>query len=544
MLDHLNENQRLAATHLGSPLIIIAGPGTGKTTTLIARIEHLIKEQGVAPSHILALTYTRKAAEEIRTRLGSTRDKKGPWIGTFHQLGHYIAHPDKEKLPIIPEPDRIALIKDLLKKTKLKDSFGLREAIQHISHFKQLGEPSELVEGYNTQLKEMGMRDYDDILIDAYTDLTSQKDGQYWPWTHILVDEFQDTNALQYKILKALAATHTNICAIGDPLQSIYSFQGATPTIFDQFAADFPSQRTIRLDINYRSGTDIVGLAKSLYPNGTYYSSASDKPGEAMAMASIDDYAEARWVLKKIQEITGGTDLLESGNMRALSDGHDLSFKDIAILYRTHFSGRFIEKALRQSGIPFYKVGEESFFQSAIMQNFLTFLENIDNLALTEALEAFYLQATPRTEEKDAINSILHHHIAQEQTIETFLQEIEGLRNNEFYDTDANRVTLMTMHAAKGQEFESVFIIGCNEGTMPCIRKRKGYESDPEEEKRLFYVALTRAKQKLFITSHAPSPFIQLLDTAYLSVQKDARYTRDVARKEKRALEKAQQKLF
>lgn len=565
ILRQLNARQRVAATHGDGPVAVIAGPGTGKTLTLTARIAYLIGKKHVPANRIVVLTFTRKAAQEIKERLRSNKIK-APWVGTFHQLGNYMTDLDDEQLPttkqsVISEGERLAVIKDI---TNLK-AFALKEISMLISHFKQQEwldrhtEIAQLIHAYNQFLQEHGYCDYDDMLINVYHRLEQRRDtdvkrGPY----HVLVDEFQDTNPLQYKICTTLGGYHNNLFVIGDPLQSIYSFQGASPLVFENFARDFPTQTLIQLAINYRSTRNIVGVATSFFPKNASYVPATEEEGEVVIVSTLDIYAEARWIIQKIQQMIGGTDLLQSGTMNHLNDRPAIMFKSFAVLYRTHHTGRAVEKTLQQSGMPYQKIGEESFFQERAMQYLINMVKYVTTgekkyIEHEQALKKIEGPFTLRklldlsiklyriSEEHQAMmQSILHHYFSMPNGINAFLAYIDKLERQEFYDNTADKVTLTTMHGSKGLEFDYVFLYGFD----PFISKHRGYATHIEEEKRLLYVAITRAKKKLFVLNSTSSPFKKLFHTSYSTHIVDQKFEKDKKRKEKYALKKAQQKLF
>jgi superfamily I DNA/RNA helicase len=608
-VDTLNSQQKQAAQAGDGPVIIIAGPGTGKTKTLTARLGFLVAH-GVAPSKILALTFTKKAAEEMRQRFAHSSNTAGPApqyphknfmtskksfagsplgvtpgfassvgshnseavISTFHALCFNLLTEKLGKAPqIIAEPARLALIKNLPKPAELKNT-STRELSLLISRAKNMADSSpavhKIVAGYNRELAAQDLCDFDDILLrvnDLLQQDTSWRAALQARFAHILVDEFQDTNALQYQLLQHMRGTN-NIFVIGDPQQSIYGFRGADGDIFAKFRQDFPNAMNITLSINYRSASQVVALANALYPDMPPLTAHSKITGQVRAVEVLNEYSEANWVLAEIQKIIGGSDM-----QRAVSDdGRQLrhALGDIAVLYRSRTVARTMQKILADSGIPVQVVGEGSPYDAPSVQIILQLLTNLVDAsrpaiikglttrhiaALLQKLNtaqpplhiAEHIMEICKLEPNNAIRQLLTA-LVQHKTLADAVAYFDQLATQNFYDPRADAVTLLTIHASKGLEFAHVFLVGAEEGVLPSER------GEPAEEKRLFYVAATRAKERLdvlhtkmrggqkatmsqFITECAPSVLPRMIDAALVTDQRRA---------QKRKAKRSQTSLF
>jgi DNA helicase-2/ATP-dependent DNA helicase PcrA len=525
-MNKLNEKQRQAVESGEGPIVIVAGPGTGKTKTLTARIAHLV-QHGVDPEKILALTFTVKAAREMHERVELLVDKVPP-ISTIHALGYQVlrgAEPDKV-LAFISEGDRLALLKSLTRPKELS-SLPARDLALAISNAKgSVGEirPAlkSVLKQYQAALAEKGLVDFDDLLYRAH-DLLNHSPSLQKTWqqkySYILIDEFQDTSELQWQLIKLILG-NDNILVIGDPKQSIYGFRGASADMFAVFRQDFPDCTEITLDINYRSAQKIVAIASAMFPGKDALSAYSKEQGSVRAIRTMNELSEADLVLSLIEQGIGGSDLLkasvESGGRR---------FRDFAILYRTHQAARTVQRKLHDSGIPFQVVGEGSPYEQPDIQAIIgallwfargeqvpvvkgfsegqvrTLLEGIDVAqpvshvaqAVADAF-AFGGDDHKRQRVSQFIGTLVRF---DRQGLETCADYFEQIRDNDFYDPQADAVTLLTIHASKGLEFSHVILIAAEEGILPHIRKTA--ETDFDEERRLFYVAVTRAKDQLDI---------------------------------------------
>lgn len=602
-----NKQQQQAVEAGNGPVAIIAGPGTGKTKTLVARITFLI-DAGVPPASILALTFTKKAAGEMASRVGGTTgsiSRQGrvmfsllglersvyasesksavapsvagassglPRISTFHALCFELVREKLGEPPaFISEPARLALIKKLPKAVALK-GVSIRELSLLISRAKNMAtdntDIARLVGTYNAALRQQNLHDFDDLLLQTRNLL---RDDPAWRvhiqnrFTHILVDEFQDTNALQYEILQLLRANQ-NLFVIGDPLQSIYGFRGADGDIFARFLHDFASAITIVLTTNYRSAGSIVNLANAIFTDAPQLHAHSKNAGMAQVVEVLNEYREADWVLDTIQTAIGGSDL-----QRAVSDdarAEHRTLRDFAVLYRSRHAARALQKAFETSGLPFQIVGEGSPYDQPAVQAVIQILAQLadpgrkavakgfSEQQISVLLQKLDAQQTPHKLAEDIVAAFalpvdatmrqLFSVLVRFKTAQEAVNYFDGIATQDFYDPQADAITLLTVHAAKGLEFAHVFLIAAEEGILPSTR------GDAAEEKRLFYVAATRAKEQLDILyadkrggEHTQlSRFVAAIDPKILPRNKDANFVKDQRLAQKRQAKRAQTSLF
>jgi len=580
-LESLNREQRRAVEAGDGPLLIVAGPGTGKTKTLTMRIVYLIEHDHVPADHILALTFTKKAAEEMSSRvehlLGSAKRAR-PHITTFHALCHELLGGE---LQFITEPQRLQVIKQLSRPTTLKQ-MSPRELGLRISRVKNKAEEDEdltkMVVAYDAALEELGMLDFDDLLTRVDALLSSDetvRNKLHERFRYILVDEFQDTNKLQYDLLQQLRG-NDNLFVIGDPLQSIYGFRGASGDIFERFKADFPKAHEIVLTRNYRSAPEVVALSNALFAEAPQLQAHKTTPGTVHAVQVLNEYSEASWVLDEIQRAIGGGDML-----RAVSDDDarmHRTLKDFAILYRSRIAAGAMQKALEESGLPYQVVGDGSPYEEAKVQAIIALMKSAQT-GEAPHLEGF--SAGQSAAIKDLLGQtegVLPHTLAEKiiallgfentlaltqfvgslvrfTTLAEAVAHFEKIAETTFYDPDVDAITLLTIHASKGLEFPSVFLIGAEEGILPYVgpwQKKDTNKYPDDEERRLFYVATTRAKDQLAIlhtTKRAGQPahlshFAQELSPEVLPQEVDAHFETDQRRAVKRAIKRSQQTLF
>ncbi|MBF0523613.1 MAG: UvrD-helicase domain-containing protein [Deltaproteobacteria bacterium] len=485
ILGPLNMDQQRAVTLPPGPLLIMAGPGTGKTRTLSSRVTYLIQRGLARPQEILAITFTRKAAAEMAHRIKAQVPQPGsdnpapeltshsllnsfspgatnfldiypdnfPTVCTFHALaGHILSLSSRRDYRIIDEDTRLALARQITHGTPIRP----RELVDLVSGLKQqLAWPPAadstidkellaLLTAYDLKLQEDNALDFDDLIHQAVKllqeDATRLKSIQE-SYRHILVDEYQDINYSQFTLLRLLCSgDRPNLLVIGDPDQAIYGFRGADAGYFRQFITDYPQAEIIRLTKNYRSSDNILDAAHQVIQRNRdkdRIKVVSGIAGEQMiSLADFsNDRAEADFVVKEIITLIGGSSHLSLETSRAsrYSQRLDVGFSDIAILYRLHALSRPLEQALSEAGIPFQKAGEAP-------------LAEVDELDFT-----------------------------------------------------AEKVSLLTMHSAKGLEFKVVFIVGLEDNIIP-YRPENRPAADEAEERRLFYVALTRAGSLLYLT--------------------------------------------
>jgi len=426
---------------------------------------------------------------------------------------------------------------------------------------------TKLLDTYNFQLATQQLIDFDDLLVKTAELLQqnqrlAKKIGRQYQY--ILIDEFQDTHPLQYQIVKLITAQQTqpNITVIGDPLQSIYSFRGASSDIFHQFQQDFAGAQIINLTINYRSRPQLISLSHSLFPKSQLLTADLQTPAQINLITTLNEQSESQWIINAINQQLGGTDLNQASDFQHHNQQRNLA--DFAVIFRTHHLAHTLEMALEKSGIPYQIIGGLSLFEKKELAFLIT--------AFTELLQAH--QPTQLNAEQ-LINQLLKRAkldraISQSprkqqelQTFQQYLAQFTGpdwlaqsvayfqrLQAHDFYDERADRVTLLTMHAAKGLEFCQVFLIGFEADLIP--HQKRLSEAEIAEEKRLLYVALTRAKhgltilncQERFRQHRQLSPFAQELDMSLLNHQLDPQIAKILKYRKKAVDKKRQMSLF
>ena len=602
--DGLNSEQREAVWSHAPAIVVVAGPGTGKTKTLVSRIVHLVRQEGVRPSEITAVTFTNKAANEMRVRLGkelgSKRAVSAMSIGTFHSIClHILSGWDKNSpVTILDDLGALSIVQEVLKTLGLKQS--ARNILQGISLMKNnaqssedTGVPALVYENYCAQLAQYGVLDYDDILLKVLEQMEKGKTDKRLErsFSYLFVDEFQDINPIQYRLIRAWTQNSKGLFVIGDPDQSIYGFRGSVPCCFDWIARDYPSVQSIRLIQNYRSTPEILGCATAVMDGNSgneqshRFLGANKKSGLQVRLMEADSaFSEAIFVAKEIDRMVGGIDMLQSGKRRAA--GSSFGFSDIAVLYRTNRQAKVLEECLSREGMPYVVSGRDHFLSEPSVRNTLAvfrFLLNPGDLIslgvclsayggystdLTRAVLRDYanteksisslstlleqvgasaagsekLLALLRTydplvhKEKPEVllGSWINEHFPDGSSSMQMLLNTSVLYNDmpdflqnlvlgqesdirrasgKTYSRDA--ISLMTLHGAKGLEFPVVFLCGVTEGLIP-FASRDG-NSDLDEERRLFYVGMTRAQDELvLLTSPERSSFLSPLPEEFL----------------------------
>ncbi|NWG12983.1 MAG: UvrD-helicase domain-containing protein [Acidobacteria bacterium] len=600
----LNPQQRIAVDHGTGPALVLAGAGSGKTRVITYRIARLIQTGACRPENILAVTFTNKAADEMRERvhalLGPRRSAE-PHISTFHSFCVRLLRRDihllgyRRDFSIYDADDQKRLMKQLLKEAGLSESeLAPREAIgrisyaknhripahQYCAHFKAANseETAELYRKYESRLRQSNALDFDDLLLKAVELLEQHPDRRdhYGNWYRfILVDEYQDTNRPQYEILRLLTSHHKNLFVVGDEDQSIYRFRGADIQNILRFEKDFPGARIIKLEQNYRSTDNILRVASAVVANnqerkGKVLWTRNPSGDVVTCHTGRSARSEAYWVCNRIEEI-----LDEEPGTR------------IAILYRANFLSRNFEEVLRELRVPYAVVGSVAFFGRMEVKDMLAYLRIIfnpeDDVALLRiintppraigpttvellakmaaergcplsaaladlsrdparagrahrALAAFQSlldrwaslrdTASPAELLRDIVRDTRYREMLERQesreeaesrmanveelvraalesgqrgeTVFEFLDRASLASEIDSLDTAA-RVVLMTVHSAKGLEFDVVFLVGLEEGLFPHALSLDSAR-DLEEERRLCYVAITRARRKLFVT--------------------------------------------
>lgn len=656
-LKDLNESQREAVQNLRGPLLVIAGPGSGKTRVLTYRIAYMMS-QGIDPYNILALTFTNKASREMRERVEKLvgPEARNLWMGTFHSVfarilrieGHRLGYP--AHFSIYDTIDSKSLIKTILKEEQVNDKlykpgyvFNRISAVKNnlITPEQYANNPDLLAEDEASGRKKMvhlyktyaercfkaGAMDFDDLLLKTHQLLARFPDALYKyqnKFKYILIDEFQDTNMAQYEIVRAMGSIHENVCVVGDDAQSIYSFRGANIQNILNFERDYPDVATIRLEQNYRSTANIVAVANEIISNNRHQITKTiwteNDEGQKMKLfKAASDNEEGRKIADNIFE----------EKVR-----NHFNNEDFAILYRTNAQSRAFEESLRRLNINYRVYGGVSFYQRKEVKDLLAYLRVIVNPDDEEALKRIInypargigkttLQKVTisaaehnkslwqiltnlkqygfggRTlnavsdfitmirsfqvlmKKKDAFDVAMEvakdtgilnelyndksvegvsryenlqallngikefttpgsppepENQPQDKSLGAYLQNVSLLTDQDTDETDTDTVKLMTIHAAKGLEFEVVYVVGLEENLFPSmmsIYERQGLE----EERRLFYVAVTRAMKKLnfsFATSRfrfgnlqycEPSRFLDEVPANILDIQGDMRST-------------------
>jgi DNA helicase II / ATP-dependent DNA helicase PcrA len=607
-LADLNPPQREAVLATEGPLLVIAGAGSGKTRVLTYRVAHLINAVGAKPNEILAITFTNKAAGEMRERLQRLlgASGRGLWILTFHAACGRILRREAQRLgyrsnfTIYDQADQIRLVKQCLEELERDPKrFTPRGIHNQISHAKdQLVGPAEYAERvqsfydqtvadvyqlYQRRLFASNAVDFDDLLmltVDVLDRFPEAREKWQNAFRYIVVDEYQDTNHAQYRLLQLLALPDLNVCAVGDPDQSIFAFRGADINNILDFERDFPGTRTIALEQNYRSTNSILDAANHVITNNRerkpkeLWSELGD--GEPVRVVEVEDeHAEARFVAAGIAA------LVEEG----------FSGDEVAVFYRTNAQSRVLEDVLVRQGVGYQVIGGPRFYERAEIKDAIAYLQAIDNpydaVSLTRianrprrgigdtslarlqswadaqgrslweamefaeeagvgaaplravsqfqtvmqslqsgALELPVAELVERTLERSGYIEALeaertieaqgrlenlqelvgvareYQENAEEPSLSHFLQEISLYSDQDAIREQESLVTLMTLHNAKGLEFRAVYLLGMEEGIFPHARSIE--EQGIEEERRLCYVGMTRAKEQLTLT-HASS---------------------------------------
>jgi DNA helicase II / ATP-dependent DNA helicase PcrA len=611
-LDHsLNPAQREAVEHVEGPLLVLAGAGSGKTRVLTMRIAALIDRHGVPPDRIFAVTFTNKAAGEMKQRIGQLlqRDPSGLWIGTFHSLAARLLRREAELLgfsrrfTIYDEDDRLSLIRRLMEQQGHSTKLFAPRAVQSVisAAKNRMVPPSELAAGggfdrlaqvaaevysaLGPALKGANAMDFDDLLLHPLTLFREHPDrlrAYQSRFNFILVDEFQDTNRAQYDLVRLLGA-HGNVCAVGDDDQSIYGWRGADVRNMQDFLKDFPGAKLIRLEENYRSTQVVLDAANGVIAENTgrigKTLTTRRRGGESVTLvAAADERDEAEWVVRELQKRSAAA---------------DWQYREMAVLYRTNSQSRALEEAFRRAGVPYRLIGAISFYERREVKDLLAYLRLVANPAddeaflravgvprrgLGETSLALLGQVASRWEKPlletaaiaDRISDLRpnvreafrnfasliegaakREHIPPADLLEQIIQAInyeavllaEGPEGADRWEnvrelvasaanwseevpaedgettTPLERfladaallssadtvvgqeegVTLMTLHTAKGLEWPVVVLTGMENGLFPLARAEEQADG-LEEERRLCYVGLTRAKDKLYLT--------------------------------------------
>ena len=620
-LDNLNEKQLEAVKNSEGPLLVLAGAGSGKTRVLTTRVAYLINECGIAPFNILAITFTNKAAKEMKDRiynmLGSIA--YDIQISTFHSLGVLFVRENYDLLgysknfTIIDSDDSLTIIKKIIKDLGYDPKYYNPKMIRNMisSAKNELLSPTdyerfanteearvayEVYLKYQNKLMASNSLDFDDLLMKPIELLRRNPEvlkSYQERFQYILIDEYQDTNEAQYILSKMLAAKHKNICVVGDNDQSIYSFRGSNYKNILNFERDYKDAKVIMLEENYRSTKNILNVANSVIKNNKERKDknlwTNNPDGDKVVYhTALNEKDEASYVINEIKKL--------------VSNGEELS--NMAVLYRTNAQSRTVEEAFLANNIPYKVVGSFYFYNRKEIKDLISYLRiiynhnddvsllrvinvpkrgigtktienltfeanlynksiydtitsgkelefkniiedivaNMANLSLTELID-YILDKTGIKKELESENSV-DAEIRLENleefksitknfeeayglaSLEDFLAEISLVADIEEHKDNPNTVTLMTIHSAKGLEFDYVFVVGLEEGIFP--HSNSIFEGNIEEERRLCYVAITRASKKLWLINtnermlygernrNNPSRFIKEIDPEYL----------------------------
>jgi len=513
----LDPEQRTAAERCDGALLIVAGPGSGKTRTLTCRIAHMVAERGVAPERCLTISFTRRAAEELRERLVQLLPGVGQRVpvSTFHSLGLELLRQYGERLGL-PRDFRVADEERCLE--ILERDLGLtRNAASRCSRriglARRGGEADEALAAqlaaYERAMLARGLADFDQLLtlpvalLERDLDLRRSCRERY---THLSLDEYQDIDALQYRLVRLLAGEH--VCAIGDPDQAIYGFRGSDVGFFRRFESDWPGCHVQRLARNYRSGKPIVQAATDVVtrarPELRPVRALAERPELVALHAAPSDKAEAEFVVHSIEQLLGGHSFFSLDSGRALgSQQSDLSFSDFAVFYRTEALSEALVEAFARSGMPFQRRSHERLTRQPGVAALVARLEEGEGDPQELLLRAAKAQVAqePDTAATTELALDLLRPLAQASARDQgrFLGELTMGVEADSWDPRAQRISLLTLHASKGLEYRVVFILGCEDGILPL---RFGPQLEPEaleEERRLLYVGMTRARERLFL---------------------------------------------
>ena len=624
-LDYLNDKQKEAVLAQDGPLLILAGAGSGKTSVLTTKVAYLIKEKGVNPKNIVAITFTNKAAKEMKERIIKLVGSDGYdiQISTFHSFGLRIIKENYERLgyeknfTIIDSDDSLTIIKKLMKDMNIdttrcnpkfiknqisscKNEMVTPDKYQKLVNDEVSDITYKVYKKYQETLIRNNSLDFDDLLVKPIELFTKHPDvlqNYQELFKYIFIDEYQDTNEAQYLLSKMISAKYKNICVVGDDSQSIYSWRGANFRNILNFEKDYKDAKVILLEQNYRSTKTILNAANSVIKNNIQKKDKNlwtdNETGEKIKyVRAVDEKDEASFVTREVKN------LKEQG----------ISLDDIAVLYRTNAQSRTIEEGFLNSNIPYRIVGAFAFYSRKEIKDLLAYLKliyntkddvslmriinypkrgigakTIDNLSmdavlnntsmfdsiskgkelefkklilkmkeeseslsLTETIDMVLdksgikadlesehtLEADIRLENLEEFKSITKTFEEESgiASLEDFLNEVSLVSDvNDQKEDNVPKVTLMTIHAVKGLEFQYVFVVGMEENIFPHVNCVEGQDGI-EEERRLCYVAITRAKKKLYLINalkrmlfgrtsvNMPSRFISEIDKEYIDI--------------------------
>lgn len=558
--NHLNPEQQAAVNHFKGPALVIAGPGTGKTRVLTQRVAHLIRERNIDPENILAVTFTNKAAAEIKERLEQILEKIAlPHVTTFHSLGYSILRDISGNIPTILDPEdkkrllRYSLGCERRRVNKIADA--LTEVKQQLKTAAQIEDKTlaDIFQRYQDRLKELYAFDLEDLVylpVLLFSEDAELREHYRKKYQWILVDEYQDVNLAQYRLIRLLvpAESETNLCVIGDPDQAIYGFRGADVRFINAFKDDYPGAVLFTLKKSYRCPDSILKASGDVIRGSNKNDEAAMLKGMSKGVKikifkNNTGKSEAEFVARSIEDMMGGLRFfsMDTGITQGNQDTGINSLSDFVVLCRVRAQLEPLEKAFNDHSIPFQVIGETPFFQQEPVKSVIDMLKLSLNpandflkeqlmekdifkpLELQSLLESIQEQQTL----KGAITRIIRNrfngslddpsknetlfkrllHLAEPyesvvHAAEDFVRFTALGTAVDTYRPNMENVTLMTLHAAKGLEFKCVFITGCEEGLLPysLFHRQESDPGDPGEERRLLYVGMTRAKKYLFLT--------------------------------------------
>lgn len=505
-LEAMAAAQEKAIRHESGPAVTLAGPGSGKTHVLVSRIIRLIRENSCQPSEILAITFTLRAAREIRDRLAKEQipafGPDGVKTGTIHSLGLEIireALPDKSFI-LLTDKERKEWLKLLLPQPH-RSLKNLMHQLELHRNGVAMPEIASVEEAYRRKLWENSKLDFEELVLGAL-ELLRNDSVLLARWQrrfrHILVDEFQDLNPVQYEFIRVLAAnSQTTLFAIGDPDQSIYRFRGSMPDIFDRLRKDYPEVSIYHLSHSYRCSRQIMEAASSLLGKKDSLEALFDAE-KVSIVESPTDAAEAEFIARTIDQMSGGTRFFARDSGVAGSEG-EAALSDFAVLCRTTRQFRPIIKALNDHGLPWQTGLGGQAWPEQMVADALEWIHSHTEGSAKDALRGYLASVSNEVKENSEVWQLLI------DIAESFGDDVQGFVDfvmlsapTGLYATDRNAVHVMTLHASKGLEFDYVFIAGCEEGLLP-YTLFESQPSDLEEERRLLYVGMTRARQSLFL---------------------------------------------
>ena len=556
-LSSLTPAQEQAVKHRGGPLIVLAGPGTGKTRTLTFRIAHLIAGGIARPEQILAVTFTNKAAEEMRSRINQLGQEidgfSSPWISTFHGFCfRFLQENFSTTFQLLSENEALAFLREIVREQFPDFPIqSLKELAQRISWAKNaliLPDSSETLPPwdiyphwpscyrvYQERIGSGRLLDFDELLIRTVSLLekdTELRVSLQARLPYVFIDEFQDINPSQYRLFQLVTRINGEWMVIGDPNQAIYGFRGANAAFFSHLQRECPNLTEITLVETFRLNQTILAASSQVIESTIgkskigLISSLKGEPSLKVAgLSSAEE--EGEYITRIIEEEMGGLSLSSKGmdSFSGFRHNQPRSFADFAVLYRLHAQGELLAKTFSKQGIPYKKIQEVHWVERPEIRACLTLLQSLPSgdISPGAALEKIFLSKIPEVhpisaEGVEALKKLRLWAATFKGPLKEFIEVLSIQTGLDTYEPDQETVKLLTLHASKGLEFPVVIIAGCEGNLLPLTLLK---ESDPEEERRLFYVGLTRAREKVILTwaknrtlfgrklVQFPSPFLE-----------------------------------